>query len=133
MSNVRFVQEVYAAFGRGDIAAVLAAFDAHIEWRQAEGHPYQPSGKAWVGPDAVMQNLFRRLGADWEGFTVHPQHFHDAGATVVVEGRYTGKYKVTGADLDAQVCHVWQVRERKLTSFHQYMDTAQLQSVMRAR
>ena len=49
MSNVELVQRVYAAFGRGDIPAVLAAFDAQIEWREAEGNPYEPSGQAWVG------------------------------------------------------------------------------------
>jgi ketosteroid isomerase-like protein len=133
MSNVRLVQDVYAAFGRGDVATVLGAFDARIEWREAEGNPYEPSGKAWVGRDAVLQNLFIKLGAEWDGFAVHPKHIHDAGGTVVVEGRYTGTHKVTGKRLDAQVCHVWRIREGKLTSFQQFVDTAQLQDVTGAR
>ena len=132
MSNVRLVRDVYAAFGRGDIPAVLGAFDAKIEWREAEGNPYEPSGKAWVGPDAILQNLFIRLGGEWDGFTVHPKIFHDAGDTVVVEGRYTGTHKVTRKALDAQVCHVWRIRNGKLTSFQQFVDTAQFQDVMRA-
>src|SRR5687767_1164277 len=82
MNNVRWVQEVYDAFGRGDVARVLSAFDAALEWRQAEGHPYEPSGKAWIGPDAVHQKLFVRIPADWDGFVVHPKRFHDAGETV---------------------------------------------------
>ena len=133
MSNVRVVQDLYSAFGRGDIAKVLGAFDAKIEWRQAESNPYQPSGKPWIGPDAVAQNLFARLGAEWDGFTVHPKQFHDAGSTVVVEGRYTGKYKPTGKALDAQVCHVWRIRDGKIASFQQYVDTARLHEVMGAR
>jgi ketosteroid isomerase-like protein len=130
MSQVSLVQDAYAAFGRGDVAAVLGAFDAKIEWRQAEGNPYQPSGTAWIGPDAVVQNLFMKLGGDWDAFTVHPKSFHDAGATVVVEGRYTGTHKVTGRALDAQFCHVWRIRAGKLASFQQFVDTAQLQKVM---
>jgi ketosteroid isomerase-like protein len=133
MSNVSVVRDVYAAFGRGDVPAVLGAFDAKIEWRQAEGNPYEPSGKAWVGPSAVLQNLFMRLGAEWDGFTVHPKVFHDAGNAVVVEGRYTGTYKSSGKALDCQFCHVWKIRDGKITSFQQYVDTAQVQSVMRAR
>jgi uncharacterized protein len=45
---------------------------------------------AWHGPDAVLQNLFMRLAAEWDGFTVRPGEFHDAGSAVVVEARYTG-------------------------------------------
>jgi uncharacterized protein len=130
MSNVRLVQDVYTAFGRGDIPAVLAAFDARIEWREAEGNPYGPSGEAWVGPEAVLQKLFMRIGAEWEGFTVHPKTFHDAGGTVVVEGRYTGTCTLTCKALDAQMCHVWTVRDGKVARFQQFVDTAQLQDVM---
>jgi ketosteroid isomerase-like protein len=74
-----------------------------------------------------------KLGSDWDGFTVSPKDFHDAGDTVVVEGRYTGSYKATGKSLDAQVTHVWRLRNSKVVSFRQYVDTAQLQDVMGAR
>jgi ketosteroid isomerase-like protein len=133
MNNVQLVRDTYDAFGRGDVETVLGAFDASIEWREAEGNPYQPSGNAWVGPDAIMQNLFMKLGTEWDGFTVHPKEFHDAGDTVVVEGRYTGIHKATGKSLDAQVCHVFRIRDGKLASFQQFVDTAQLQDVMGAR
>ena len=130
---MRLVHDVYAAFARGDIAAVLGAFDPAIAWREAEGNPYEPSGKAWVGPDAVLQKLLLRIAADWEGFTIHPQLFHDAGDTVIVEGRYTGKHKLTGRRLDAQVCHVWTIRGGKVAAFQQFADTAQLQDVTGTR
>jgi ketosteroid isomerase-like protein len=35
--------------------------------------------------------------------------------------------------MDAQVCHVLGMKGGKLTSFQQFMDTAQLQDVMGAR
>ena len=134
MSNVQLVRDAYDCFGRGDIPALLGMMDPNIEWSEAEGNPYQPSGKAWKGPDAVLQNLFAKLGADFGGtFVVHPKDFHDAGDTVIVEGRYTGTFKATGKSLDAQVCHVLKVRDGKLTSFQQFVDTAQLQDVMGAR
>lgn len=133
MSNVKIMQELYSAFGRGDIASVLGGMDADIEWREAENNPYQPSGAPWIGPDAIVNNLFAKLGTEWDGFTVNPKQFHDAGDTVVVEARYTGTYKATGRALDAQVTHVWSLRDGKVTSFQQYVDTAQLQDVMGAR
>lgn len=133
MSNVEIARSVYEAFGRGDIPSVLESMDPDIEWREAEGNPYQPSGEAWHGPDAVLQNLFMKLGEDWDAFTVHPKEFHDAGDTVVVEGRYTATHRVTGKSLDAQVCHVLKIRDGKLASFQQFVDTAQLQDAMGAR
>jgi ketosteroid isomerase-like protein len=133
MSNVQMMRDLYEAFGRGDVPTVLGAMDPAIEWREAEGNPYQPSGKAWQGPDAIVQNLFMRLATEWDGFTVHPGEFHDAGDAVVVEARYTGTYKQTGRKLDAQVCHVWTTREGKVIRFQQYVDTAQLQDVQGAR
>jgi ketosteroid isomerase-like protein len=133
LSNVELVQDWYAALARGDVAAALGAMDPDIEWREAEGHPYQPSGEAWHGRDAVVQNLFIRLGTEWDGFTVTPREFHDAGPVVVVEGRYTGTHSGTGKNLDAQVCHVWKVRDGKLASFQQFVDTGQLQDVAGAR
>lgn len=133
MSNIQQAREIYDAFNRGDIATVLGTFDPGIEWREAEGNPYAPSGSPWTGPDAVMQNLFVKMGADWDDFTVHPKSFHEAGETLVVEGRYTGTCNRTGRSMDAQVCHVLKFREGKVTSFQQFVDTAQLQDVMGAR
>jgi len=132
MDNVKLLKNLYDAFGRGDIPAVLGAMSANIKWYQAENNPYMPSGEAWVGPDAVLKNLFMRIGAEWDGFTVHPRSFHDAGNSVIVEGRYSGTYKATGKSMDAQVCHVWDAKDGKLTRFQQYVDTAQLWDVMKA-
>src|ERR1039458_9513443 len=123
MSNVQMMRDLYDALGRGDMPTTLGAMDPGIEWREAEGNPYEPSGKAWRGPDAVVQNLFMRLATEWDGFTVHPGEFHDAGSVVVVEARYTGAYKQTGKKLDAQVCHVWKIRDGKVMSFQQYVNT----------
>jgi ketosteroid isomerase-like protein len=133
MSNVQRMQDLYEAFGRGEVPAVLGAMDPGIEWRQAEGHPFQPSGMPFVGPDAIVQNVFMRLGTEWDGFTVTPKEFHDAGPVVVVEARYTGTCKETGKSLDAQVCHVWKLHDGKITNFQQYVDTGQRQDVVDAR
>jgi ketosteroid isomerase-like protein len=132
MDNASFLKSLYDAFGRGDVPTVLGAMSLGIKWHQAESNPYMPSGAAWVGPEAVLNNLFMKLATEWDAFTVHPKSFHDAGNSVTVEARYSGRYKATGKSLDAQVCHVWDVENGKLTRFQQYMDTAKIQDVMRA-
>ena len=132
MSNVQTVRDVYERLGRGDIPSLVSTFDPEIEWRLAEGHPYQPAGESWSGPDAVVRKFFMRAGGEWDGFAISPAEFLDAGDAVVVPCRYTGSYKATGERLDAQVCHVWKLSGGRIVSFQQYADTAQLQAVMGA-
>jgi uncharacterized protein len=130
MSNVDIVKDLYGAFARGDVPTVLGAMSPDIEWSEAEGSPYQPSGAAWIGAEAIVENLFMKLVTEWEGYTLHPERFHDAGETVVVEGRYTGTYIATGVSADQQYCHVFRFENGKLARFQQYTDTAQMQKAM---
>ena len=39
-TNVEAIREAYAAFGRGDVPAVLAVLDPNIEWMEPEGYPW---------------------------------------------------------------------------------------------
>ena len=133
MDNVRLLKNLYDAFGRGDIPTVLAAMSPSIRWYQAESNPYRAGDEAWVGPDSVLNHVFMRLGTEWDGFAVHPGSFHDAGDSVIVEARYSGTYKPTGRSMDAQVCHVWDIKDGEVIRFQQYMDTAKLQEVMGVR
>jgi hypothetical protein len=73
-----------------------------------------------------------KLGVDFDAFVVHPKTFHDAGKVVVMEGRAMGTNKKTGHSLHAQVCHVWTLKDGKVTKFQQYVDTAHLREVMGA-
>jgi hypothetical protein len=92
-----------------------------IHWTEAEGGPY---GGIFIGPDAVLQNVFVRLGAEWEGFTVVPREFVASGDTVVALGEYSGTYKATRKSFKAPFAHVWKFQGGKAISFQQYTDTA---------
>jgi uncharacterized protein len=132
MSNIDLLRSLYDAFGRGDIPTVLGMMSPDIKWYQAESNPYRPSGEPWIGPDAILNNLLMRIGAEWDPFLVHVKSIYGAGDTVVVEARYSGHYKPTGKRLDCQACHVWDVKAGKITRFQQYVDTAKLQDVIGA-
>ena len=79
MSALKTVTAAYEAFGKGDVPSVLGMMHPEIHWHEAESNPYNPSGEAWVGPEAVVGNLFVKLGEEWDGFAIHPELFHDAG------------------------------------------------------
>jgi ketosteroid isomerase-like protein len=132
MNNVDLIRFVYDSFSKGDAASVLGAFDDAVEFRLTEGHPYQPTGKPWIGKDAVAQNFFMRAAPEWERWTIQIVEIVETTNGVVVEARYHGTYKPTRKVMDLQVCHVWKVSNGKVTSFHQYVDTAGLHEVMGA-
>jgi hypothetical protein len=125
--NVDLVRAAYAAFGRGDMSAVLDVMDPKIDFRVAENSPYY-RGSAYVGRDDVG-SLFARIPVDWDGFEIVPELYHDAGDVVVMRGRYRGKYNATGKSMYVQVVHFWTVRNGKLAEFQQYIDTAALREV----
>ena len=102
MSNVQHAKHIYAAFGRGDIPTVLAAFDPAIEWRQAEGNPYEPAYKEVkhprpvreiyqevkyepMIPETVVRHKYKEEPAQEVklGRTIHAPHKH--GAPIVEE------------------------------------------------
>ncbi len=62
-----------------------------------------------------------------------PAEIAEAPGVVVVECRYSPRYKPTGRALDAQVCHIRRLRDGKVTSFHQYLNTANLRPLQCAR
>jgi ketosteroid isomerase-like protein len=119
--NLDVVRGAYQAFASGDIPSVLSVFSPAIHWTEAEGGPY---GGVFIGPNAVLENVFMKLGGEWDGFSAIPLEFVADGQTVVALGEYSGTYKATGKSFKAPFAHVWKFADGKATSFHQYTDTA---------
>ena len=129
--NGDIVKALYDAFGKGDVPAVLGAFDPQIQWREAENFLYA-DGNPYAGPQAVAEGVFQRIVSDVENFAVLPERFVEGGDTVVAEGRYRGTMKTTGTPVDAQFAHIWQLRDGKVVRFQQYTDTKQWSEAARS-
>jgi ketosteroid isomerase-like protein len=50
---------------------------------------------------------------------------------VLATGRYKAKHKKTGKKLNAQMAHVWTLKNGKVTKFQQYTDTKQASEVIK--
>jgi uncharacterized protein len=122
------VRSFYSALGRGDVPAVVALLDEQVHWTEAEKFPYY-SG-TWVGPQAVIDNLLKRLAADWDGFAAKADDFVVQGSRVVSLGVYSGTYKTTGKYMSAPFAHLWTVKGDKIESFVMYTDTAKVLEAM---
>jgi ketosteroid isomerase-like protein len=128
--NAAIIRSLYDSIRNGDIDAVLGAMDSNVQWNVAENFPYA-DGKPFVGPQAVLEGVFARVPAEWEDFAHYPDKFVADGDTVVVLGRYRAISKMTGRPVDAQMVHVWGLRDGKIVRFQQYTDTAQWRDAVR--
>ena len=121
---VSTVRQLYDAFARGDVPAVLGALDPEIQWKEAEGFLYA-EGNPYVGPTAILHGVLGRIAGEWDDFQVQPQEILATTDGALAMGRYSGTYKGTGRRIDAEFAHVWRVTGGKITGFQQYTDTAQ--------
>jgi len=124
MTNLDVVKQAYADFATGNVPAVLAAFDSAIEWNECNGFPYINGDGIFIGPEAVVTNVFMLIPVYYDGFNIAPNEIFAAGDKVVMEGYYQGTYKPTGKSFKANATHVWNVKDGKLSRFFQAVDTA---------
>jgi uncharacterized protein len=122
------LRKLYAAFANGDVPSVLGALAPNISWTEAEGFPY---GGTYIGHDALLANVFMKLGTEWDGFVAVSHELVGDGDTVVSLGEYSGRYKATGRSFKAPFVHVWRFSEDQVASFVQHTDTEVVQRAIR--
>jgi uncharacterized protein len=76
MTNLDVIRDHYAAGSRGDLEGMLAPFAAEIAWTEMAGFPYAGT---YHGVEEIVENVFARLGTEWEGFRVDIDELLDAG------------------------------------------------------
>ena len=120
MSNLEQIQELYGAFGRGEIEPVLAALAPDVEWVEGdiEGLPYRGVHR---GPEAVGRDVFAQMPGAYESFELVPQEWVDGGDTIVMLGRVT--VRLDGRESSQSVAHVWKFQDGKITRFESFQDT----------
>jgi ketosteroid isomerase-like protein len=126
-SNTEIIRGLYEALAGGDIPSILGRLDPNISWTQAEGFPYAGT---YTGPNAVLENVFMKLGSEWDGFSAVANEFVSEGDTVVSIGKYSGKYKATGKSFVAPFVHVWNMQNGKAVKFRQFTDTVIVQRAL---
>ena len=125
-TNREIIEGAYASFAQGDVPAALAAFADDIEWTEPDGHPLAGT---YVGPQAVLEGVFMRLGEIGDHFAVVPEQFVADGDTVVALGHLAWKHKSTGAPALVKTAHVWTFEGGKAASFLQHIDTVKVREL----
>ncbi len=122
--NVGIVRHAYDLFGRGDIAGLLGHLADDVTW-ETPGAPGVPYAGSFRGRDQVAR-FFEGLGKTADITTFEPREFIAQGDRVAVLGSYRGKGRSTRRPFATDWAMFFTVREGKVTSFHEYFDTANL-------
>ena len=130
MTTGDVVEQLYAAIATGDVPQVLALLADDVRWTEAEGFVY---GGTYTGGPAVVENVFARMGADWEAFEVRRETTVADGDDVVVRGWYHGTHRESGRSFRARFAHWWTVQDERVTAFEQICDTVPVSAALPER
>jgi ketosteroid isomerase-like protein len=125
-TNKEIVEGVYASFAQGDVPTVLGAMAEDIQWAEADGFPLAGT---YVGPQAVLEGVFMRLGEVGDEFAAVPDQIVAEGDTVVALGNYRWKRKSSGEPAEVKMAHVWTLADGKLATFQQHVDTVRVREL----
>jgi steroid delta-isomerase-like uncharacterized protein len=123
-ANIAQVQSLYAAFGRGDIATLLAGCTPDIDWETIG----RPGDFPTLGPRKgirAVEEFFRLVGEHEEFADFSPREFYAADDKVFVLGSYSLTVKASRTPVAAEWVHVFTLENGKVTRFREHTDTAQ--------
>jgi hypothetical protein len=116
--NVQVIQKLYEAFGRGDVAAVLACVDENATWINPYGQGRFPGqwGKPCRGHEEIV-GFFVAINEAVEVRGFNPYEIVAQGDKVVVLIKWNGIVRQTGAAFDVLLVHVWTMRAGKVVDY----------------
>jgi ketosteroid isomerase-like protein len=129
--NVKVIQSVYEAFGRGDVAAILEVVTEDVDWASEAA---DPSGAPWFGVhhgrDGVAA-FFEEFGSTMEVEEFTPAVFAASDNDVLTVVHYQARSRATGRSISMDLHHWFSLRDGKITYYRGTEDTAQTVAALR--
>jgi ketosteroid isomerase-like protein len=119
-TNLELIRGTYEGSSEDNGRNLLAVLSPDVEWTEAEGFPYAGT---YVGPEALIDGVFRRLGSEWTGYRADVHTYLADGERVAAFGVYSGTYNATGKSMTAPFAHLYQIKDGKVIRMTQYVDT----------
>lgn len=125
MSHLETVKGIYAAFGRGDVPAILACLHENVDWEPDLAVPGVPWLQPRTGRDAVA-GFFAAL-APLQFTQFEPKSFLESGNLVVVLIDVAFNVTTTGGTVkEVDEVHIWRFDDAGMvTRFAHKVDSYQ--------
>jgi ketosteroid isomerase-like protein len=131
IENVAAIQNIYAAFGRADVPAILAAVRPDTKWDFAGARPEVP----WHVPvksAADLPSFFGALMQNVQMTRFEPREVVHCGPHVMVEVSIEYTVTKTGRRVAMDQIHWWTLEGGKVTRLRHFEDTAQVAAALAA-
>lgn len=129
--NVHIVQQVYAAFAKRDISAILSVLSPDVEWGEPP-NPFNPAAGTRHGHEGFLEWL--NIGRQSEEIMVlEPRKFLTDGDTVAVVGYTKCLAKSTGRSYETDFVHLITIKGGKIVRFQEFFDTYAAAEAFRQR
>jgi ketosteroid isomerase-like protein len=121
-ANVQTVKDFFAAIGRGDKERLLALVAEDIEWIiPGVDWPLAGTRRGHAGLAELLETASKSIETSTE-----PREFVAQGDRVLVVGYAKGKIKATNKTFEDDWIFAITVRDGRLTSIREYIDTQAL-------
>ena len=129
--NVKVIQSVYEAFGRGDVAAILEVLTDDVDWATEVA---DSAGAPWWGVrhgrDAVAR-FFEAFGSTMEVEEFAPLSFAANDTDVLTVVRMRAKARANGRSIAMNLHHHFTFRGGKIAYYRGTEDTQQTAAALR--
>jgi ketosteroid isomerase-like protein len=122
--NIKTIQLIYEAFGRGDLDTILASVTDDVDW----GSEASGTGAPWYGSHsgrAGVGDFFAAFGSTMEVEEFSPLTFAGTDTEVLTVLHCVAKSRVTGKKMDQDLHHYFRFRDGKIEYYRGSEDTAQ--------
>jgi ketosteroid isomerase-like protein len=126
--NLETVKQIYAAFGRGDIPAILNALADNVAWEAWADNSAAKAGVPWLVPrhgKAGAADFFALIGATLVVKTFRVLSLMDGGDQVAAEFEIACDVPSSGGYYRDEEMHLWTFdASGKVIRLRHYTDTA---------
>ena len=129
-ANIMTITQVYEAFGRGDVAAILDAVTDDVDWAAEAASSAAPWYGVRHGRDAVAA-FFSDFGSAMEVEEFTPVSFAANDTDVLTVVRFRARSRSTGRAEEMDLHHYFKFRDGKIAYYRGTEDTAQTEAVLR--
>jgi len=121
VQTVEVVQSAYAAFGRGDVSAILSLIADDVEWKfcGAKGLPYTGTFRT---KDEIAK-WFASIPEVEDILVFEPREFIPAGDNVTVLGWERARARSSGKVFETEWVHIFTVSDGRIVRFWGMYDT----------
>lgn len=126
-NNLDIIRATYEGASEENGKHLREALLPDSRWTEAAGFPYAGT---YVGAEDIVANVFHRLATEWDGYRADVHTYMADGDRVAAFGVYSGIYRETGLAMSASFAHLYLLKDGKIVSMEQYVDSAKVREAM---